>query len=81
MRGQHWCEFCEIPDEIVGFVEEWEYRFAREQLGMGTGEIHVSGADNIVYVAPSLIRHYVKAHNYRPPDEFVLAVEALPTNK
>jgi hypothetical protein len=38
----------------------------------GTGEIDVAGSD-VIYAAPTLIVHYVEAHRYRPPDEFVLA--------
>jgi CheY-like chemotaxis protein len=29
-----------------------------------------------VYAAPWLVHHYVVAHNYRPPDEFIAAVLA-----
>src|SRR5262245_52395663 len=29
-----------------------------------------------VYAAPSLVHHYVVAHDYRPPDEFIAAVLA-----
>jgi hypothetical protein len=29
-----------------------------------------------VYAAPSLVQHYVAAHGYRPPDEFIAAVLA-----
>jgi hypothetical protein len=31
-----------------------------------------------LYVAPELVTHYVAAHGYRPPDEFVAAVLACP---
>lgn len=31
-----------------------------------------------IYVAPELITHYINAHNYRPPDEFLAAVDACP---
>ena len=30
----------------------------------------------MVYATPSLARHYVLAHGYRPPDEFITAVLA-----
>ncbi|MCE7006301.1 hypothetical protein LWC34_26180 [Kibdelosporangium philippinense] len=40
----------------------------------GTGEIHVVGASGIRYAAPMLIIHYIFAHRYRPPKEFVEAV-------
>jgi hypothetical protein len=38
----------------------------------GTGEIDVVGS-TMIYAAPTLIIHYVEAHRYCPPDEFVLA--------
>ena len=38
----------------------------------GTGEIEVVGLA-VIYVAPTLIIHYVDAHQYCPPDEFITA--------
>jgi hypothetical protein len=32
----------------------------------------------VVYVAPAMILHYIEAHVYRPPDEFIGAVMACP---
>jgi hypothetical protein len=34
-----------------------------------------------VYVAPQLLAHYVEAHNYLPPSEFVEAVEAFAADR
>jgi hypothetical protein len=34
--------------------------------------------DNVVYVCPELIGHYINAHSYRPPDEFCAAVLKCP---
>jgi hypothetical protein len=39
----------------------------------GSGEIRVPG-DRKVYAAPILIHHYVEAHGYKPPEEFIEAV-------
>lgn len=39
----------------------------------GKGEIRVIGEEDI-FAAPSLIYHYVAAHNYQPPAEFIAAV-------
>ncbi len=36
------------------------------------------GQDGTVYAAPDLIYHYVVAHHYRPPDEFIQAVMETP---
>ena len=41
----------------------------------GSGEIRVIGLHR-VYAAPELVHHYVEAHGYLPPDEFVAAVLA-----
>jgi hypothetical protein len=38
----------------------------------GTGEIEVVARD-VIYVAPTLIAHYVFEHGYRPPVEFEVA--------
>jgi hypothetical protein len=39
----------------------------------GSAEIRVVGRKQ-VYAAPELIGHYVSAHNYKPPVEFIEAV-------
>ncbi len=71
--GTHDCEFCQIPKEIVGLEQGHKYRWDNKLLG--NGEIHVPGARGIVYVAPILVYHYVKEHQYKPPEEFIQAVE------
>ena len=35
-------------------------------------------ADGVVYVCPELVVHYMKAHDYGPPEEFFRAVPACP---
>jgi hypothetical protein len=39
-------------------------------------EIRVKGKAGRVYAAPALIAHYVEAHGYKPPEEFIEAVMA-----
>jgi hypothetical protein len=34
-----------------------------------------------VYIAPEMISHYIEAHNYKPPDEFIQAVIGCPQQK
>lgn len=41
----------------------------------GNGEIRVVSTEGTVFAAPALLRHYVSEHNYRPPDEFLIALE------
>jgi hypothetical protein len=40
----------------------------------GSGEVRAMTGDGTVLAAPALVAHYVEAHGYRPPDEFVAAV-------
>lgn len=46
----------------------------RQVKPYGNGEIRVTGSDGKVYAAPVLIVHYVEAHHYAPPEEFINAV-------
>ena len=41
---------------------------------MSNGEIRIT-AETVTYAAPVLIVHYVEAHGYLPPTEFLNAVE------
>lgn len=34
--------------------------------------------DKILYACPELILHYIAAHRYRPPEQFILAVMSCP---
>jgi hypothetical protein len=45
-----------------------------ESLAVGDAEVRVIATDGTLLVAPTLVLHYVTAHRYRPPDEFVEAV-------
>ncbi|MBP7997623.1 MAG: hypothetical protein KA314_01705 [Chloroflexi bacterium] len=49
------------------------FTFNEHTIQLGLSEIRVLGDDDI-FAAPTLIYHYVTAHNYRPPDEFIQAV-------
>lgn len=44
---------------------------------LGSGELRVIGEEEI-YAAPTLLYHYVTAHQYLPPEEFVAAVLSGP---
>jgi hypothetical protein len=73
-RGQHYCEFCAGPTIIttpggVRLVDPPPER-------VGNGEIRVIAASGIIYVAPVLVLHYVVAHKYLPPTEFIEAAIA-----
>jgi hypothetical protein len=44
---------------------------------VGCTNLFVPG-DGVVYVAPSMIVHYLDAHRYQPPAAFLAAVDACP---
>ncbi|MGK5554739.1 hypothetical protein ACSNOI_24290 [Actinomadura kijaniata] len=60
--GRHECNLCDEP---------------RDYPPLGSWEIHIPGRPGVVYAAPSLIVHYVAAHGYQPPAEFITAVWAV----
>ena len=68
MRGLHWCHFCDVESPIRLALADG----TRVVLGMS--EIHVTGPSGARYSAPTLIHHYVTAHNYRPLLDFQKAV-------
>jgi hypothetical protein len=57
-RGVHVCWFC---------------RGRRQDLA-GNGQIRLLSPTGIWYAAPTLVHHYVTAHEYCPPADFVEAV-------
>jgi hypothetical protein len=73
-RGYHSCEFCPEPPLVLSV--SGARLAAPPGETMGNGEIRVAGSIGIIYVAPVLIAHYVEAHEYRPPQQFIGAVFA-----
>jgi hypothetical protein len=63
------CPFCEVPS----------YSLTHKQTTIAVGALNlfVPGQD-FLYVAPSLIAHYIVDHNYAPPAEFCEAVLRCP---
>ncbi len=68
-RGYHLCPFCSDPS--FGFTVE----IKKEKIVLGSAEIWVKGEDGKIYAAPNLIYHYIRDHNYLPPNEFLLAIK------
>jgi hypothetical protein len=66
-RGIHDCELCRSRRSYI--VER-----NGERLLLGSAEIRVISRAGSVYAAPNLVYHYVQAHQYRPPMEFIDAV-------
>jgi hypothetical protein len=67
-RGFHQCPFCT--------QSQWGLEVERNSLKviLGGAEIRIKGLDGQTYAAPDLIYHYVEAHDYAPPKEFIKAV-------
>ncbi|WP_151771742.1 hypothetical protein [Streptomyces abyssomicinicus] len=61
-RGFHLCPWCSMRLLRAG-----------PECPRSSAEIRVVG-DDVAYAAPELIAHYVEAHEYLPPNEFVHAV-------
>ena len=77
-RGFHECDLC--PDETPAgpdTVNEVRLAGSVRRTSIGIHNLLVPG-DVVVYAAPSTIIHYITAHGYRPPDEFMDAVMACP---
>ncbi|WP_282692602.1 hypothetical protein [Streptomyces sp. CC208A] len=64
IRGHHSCPFC--ASRIFG---------SRAGHPQGSAEIRVMGG-GVAHAAPELIAHYVEAHGYVPPTDFIRAVLA-----
>ncbi|MEZ0228861.1 MAG: hypothetical protein ACAI25_09565 [Planctomycetota bacterium] len=61
--GPHFCTICRAKDP--------ELRHG------GVYNVFIPG-DGFLYVAPTLILHYLESHAYAPPEEFMRAVTACP---
>jgi hypothetical protein len=45
---------------------------------LGSAEIRVFSESGAIYAAPDLIYHYMAAHRYKPPEQFVSALRFGP---
>jgi hypothetical protein len=67
--GWHYCAYCKVyPVSMT---------LDGHTMSLGDAEIRVTGKNGIVYAAPTLICHYIQAHEYCPPDDFLVAVRKL----
>lgn len=73
--GHHACSFCRFSGGPASF------RFGKmpsePEVRIGSSNLWIP-ADGILYVAPSLILHYMDSHQYSPPMEFQRAVMNCP---
>jgi hypothetical protein len=80
-KGMHFCGFCmkenidEVNVESVGVILRNQTAYRNNlRMQMGNGEILVIGANDDVYIAPTLIYHYIVVHGYLPPRQFLDAL-------
>lgn len=72
MRGFHTCQICGAAGGM------WAVECNGKFGGLGHAEVWVK-AHGVTYVAPTLILHYIVHHAYRPPTEFIEALnEKIP---
>jgi len=71
-RGFHACNLCDSPQ--IGIRNE---KHNETEFAVGNGSIMVKGKNNLLYVAPTMIFHYIKEHNYLPPEEFIEALLSI----
>lgn len=64
-RGFHECPFC---------METIDLQYNGQQTPLGSAEIWVTDSNGTFYAAPDLVVHYVEAHGYMPPAEFMNAL-------
>ena len=76
--GHHECELCPVQADRLETFDE-RHRIERDGLvvDFGATNLFVPG-EGCVYVAPSMIVHYVDSHNYEPPTAFWQAVMKCP---
>jgi hypothetical protein len=71
MRGWHSCELCWFSRSGFRFKMDGQAQF------LGDAEIEVCGKSGVIYRVPNLICHYIRDHHYKPPDEFLRALEEM----
>ena len=74
-EGYHSCGFCRFSRGPT------HLQYNNLVLGTGRNNLFVPAPESKVFVAPSLIAHYIDAHDYQPPQAFQQAVLACPNVK
>ena len=84
MRGFHVCNLCS-PSEAkstavnVAGQEIWlgvpqSITIAGQEIWLGSAEIWVPCLDGTIFACPNLLAHYISAHKYLPPSQFITSV-------
>lgn len=73
-RGIHACNLCVEHEWPLPPLDSYpSIDVDGERRMLGNWEIWIPGALGKIYAAPALIIHYVEAHGYAPPSEFISA--------
>lgn len=65
----HACPFCK---------EEVKLLVNNKEIVLGYNEMAIPSKDlTKLYIFPTLLYHYIKTHNYKPPTEFLEAIESF----
>jgi hypothetical protein len=72
--GREPCGYCRFSKWV------WELKYRELVVSIGSNNLFVPGC-NHVFVAPSMIAHYIDAHEYQPPAQFQDAVLSCPAMK
>jgi len=75
LRLVHWFGYhkCDLDPCGSGHIQHKLYYQGQAIPNMCSTDILVP-AENLLYVSPALILHYIRGHNYRPPACFLEAV-------
>lgn len=72
--GKRDCPLCDKRGPVKMIIST-----GKELILHGTDQLRILSTDRTkVYVVPNLIIHFVKAHGYTPPQEFIDAIQAAP---
>jgi hypothetical protein len=69
MRGFHYCELCS--------TEELRIEQGGKKRLLGSSELWVPDNAGGYFASPNLVVHYIQAHGYQPPSDYVEAVMVL----
>jgi hypothetical protein len=70
--GRHPCELCQFTDGPTTVA------FGGSAVDLGGNILFVPSTGLTLFAAPSLIAHYIDAHRYEPPEDFMAAVTECP---
>jgi hypothetical protein len=78
MRGIHPCHLCSVDYTRIPPCESHFFERNGEKLLLGSAEIRSFSNRGAIFAAPNLIYHYISAHHYQPPEEFLESIAEGP---